>query len=57
MEQWGKGNGACRLPGPAGIQVSLKAATLTFASSETNTAVHDLAVHVEFRGIRQPLYV
>lgn len=57
MEQWGTGNGPCRLPGPAGIEVSLKAATLTFASSETNTAVRDLAAHVEFRGIRQPLYV
>lgn len=47
MEQWGAGNGACRFPGPAGIKVSLKVAMLTFASSETNTAVGDLAARVE----------
>lgn len=47
MEQQGTGNGACRLPGPTGIKVSLKVATLTFASSETNMAVGDLAARVE----------
>lgn len=47
MEPWGTGNNACRFPGPAGIEVSLKAATLTFASSETNMGVCDLAARVE----------
>lgn len=52
VEQWGAGNGACRLPGPAGIKVSLKVATLTFVSSEINKAVRDLAARVEVLWIK-----